>query len=74
MAPEASVVNAFVEVVEDIIGIACPKNQIRYDPSTRVLSFVGGGVLRGECKIRETEILDHLRGRLGEKSAPKAIL
>lgn len=73
-APEASVVSAFVEVVDDLLGISCQKTQVRYNPSTKTLSFLGNGVLRGECKTREAEILAHLKGRLGEKGAPKSIL
>ena len=74
IAPEASVVSAFVEVVNDLLGIDCPKNQIKYNPGTKTLSFLGSGVLRGECKLHELEIISHLKGRLGEKSAPRTIL
>lgn len=74
IAPEASVVNVFVEVVEDLLGTNCPKERVRYNPSTKTLSFSGAGVIRGECKVHEMEIITHLRGRLGDKSAPKFIL
>lgn len=73
VAPEASVVNAFVEVVDDLLGIHCPKSKIKYNPTTKTLSFSGAGILRGECKIHEPEIIAHLRGRLGDRGAPVAI-
>lgn len=73
IAPEASVVNAFVEVVDELLGISFPKSKIRYNPTTKTLSFSGAGILRGECKLHEPEIIAHLRGRLGDKGAPKAI-
>jgi hypothetical protein len=74
VAPESSVVGVFVDVVQDLLGVECQKGQVRYNPTTRVLSFLGGGVLRGECKTHEAEILAHLRGRLGDKNAPRHIL
>lgn len=73
IAPEASVINAFVEVVDDLLGISFPKNKIKYNPATKILTFSGSGLLRGECKLHEPEIIAHLRGRLGDKSAPKAL-
>ena len=74
VAPEASAVNAFVEVVDELLGVNCPKDRVRYNPNTKVLSFSGGGVLKGECKMREAEIIAHLRGRLGDKGSPRSIL
>lgn len=74
VAPEASVVNAFLEVVTDMWGVDLKRESVRYNPSSKTLSFVGKGPLHTEIRLREKEILDHLRGRLGEKGAPKKII
>ena len=74
VAPESSVINAFLEVVEDLLSIKVGKEKVRYSPSSRTLSLSGLGSLRSEIKMREAEILDHLRGRLGDKSAPRRVL
>ena len=74
VAPESSVVTAFLEVVDDLLSVKVVKEKVRYSPSSRTLSLLGLGSLRSEIKMREEEILVHLRGRLGEKSAPKRVL
>ena len=74
IAPEGTVINAFIEVVEDLFGIKCSRSQLSYNPATKTLSLQGVGVLRSELKLREQEILNHLKGRLGEKGAPRLIL
>lgn len=74
VAPEASVIDAFVEVVKDLLGFDLDKKKIRYTPSSKTLSVVGNGALRSELKMHEREILTHLTGRLGKKNAPLKIL
>lgn len=74
VAPESSVIEVFLEVVEDVLGIKVKKDIVKYVPGTKTLSILGAGSLRSEVKMREEEILTHLKGRLGEKSAPKKIL
>lgn len=73
-APEASVVAAFLEVVEDMFAVRMSAKKISYNPSTRLLSVHGLGALKSEIRMREKEVLAHLRGRLGEKSAPTRIV
>ncbi|OGG41464.1 hypothetical protein A2837_03065 [Candidatus Kaiserbacteria bacterium RIFCSPHIGHO2_01_FULL_46_22] len=74
VAPEGSVIDAFVEVVRDLFEFEVNRDKIRYNPTTKTLSIVGMGILRSEVKKREQEVFDHLRGRLGDKSAPKHII
>lgn len=73
-APQGSVVKEFVETVEDILGITIPAEQVRYSVGSKTLSVSVAGPLKSEIKLREAEILTHLRGRLGPQSAPKTIL
>lgn len=74
VAPEASVVSAFLEVVEDLFSVKLSREKVRYNPTSRTLSLRGLGALRSEVKIREGEILNHLRGRLGDKGSPKRVM
>lgn len=74
IAPEGSVIDAFIEVVEDLLSVKIKKSKVRYTPSSKTLSLVGPGALRSEIKLHEKEIIEHLKGRLGEKNAPRTIL
>lgn len=74
IAPERTVINAFLEVVDDLLSIKFSSDKLRYNPDTKTLSFVGAGLLKSEIKMHETEILAHLKGRLGERSVPRLIL
>ena len=74
IAPEASVIVAFIEVVDDVLSINIPKSNVRYNPDTKTLSVTRGGPLKSEIKLREAEIVNHLKARLGPKNAPKTIL
>ncbi len=73
-APQGSVITAFIEVVYDVLGITIKKEAIRYSTSSRTLVVQGGGPLKSEITLNKEEILTHLKGRLGEQSAPKEIL
>lgn len=74
VAPESSVVNAFLEVVNDLWGIELDSSSVSYNPSTKTLVIKGKAALRSEIKRREDEVLMHLKGRLGNKSSPKTII
>lgn len=73
-APEGVVIDAFVEVVEDLFSVQVPKERVSYKPYTKTLSVAISGALKSELKVREKEVLTHLKGRLGAQSAPKTIL
>lgn len=73
-APEGSVIDAFVEVVSDVVGVDVPKEGIRYNPHTKTITITGRAVLRSEIQKRKIEIITHLKGRLGAKNAPETIL
>lgn len=73
-APQGVIIDSFVEVTEDIIGIKIAKEQISYTVHTRTLSVRVSGPLKSEIKLRKKEILAHMKGRLGDQSAPIEIL
>lgn len=69
-APQGHVIEAFVEVVVDVLGITIKKEQVSYNTHTRVLFLKTGGAIKSEILLNKKEILNHLKGRLGEKNAP----
>lgn len=73
-APQGTVIESFCEVVEDVLCITIKKEKVKYSPSTKTVSLVIGGALKSEIQLHKKEILNHLKGRLGEKSAPTEIL
>jgi hypothetical protein len=73
-APQGVVVDAFIEVVEDVLSIKIPKERVRYTVGSKTLSVQVSGPLKTEIKLRQAEILTHVKGRLGAQSAPKEIL
>ena len=74
IAPQGSVITAFQEVVEDIFGLKIPKENISYSVHNKTISLRISGPLKTEIKLRKDEVIAHLKGRLGEKSAPTDIL
>lgn len=73
-APQGVVVDAFIEVVDDLFSVSVPKDRVVYKVHSKTLSVAVSGPLKSEIKMREKEILTHLRGRLGAQSAPKIII
>lgn len=73
IAPEKTVINAFIEVVDDLYGWKIKREFFSYSPHTKILSITTSGPIKTEITINKTEILEHLQGRLG-KSAPKDII
>lgn len=73
-APQGSVIKEFCEVVDELYSISIPKEKVTYNTYTRVLSLTVSGPLKTEVVLHKKEIITHLKGRLGEKSAPKEII
>lgn len=74
IAPEATVVNAFIEVVHDVLGVKLRKESVHYTPATHTLTVTASGVLKNEIALHTEELLTHMKGRVGVKAAPKTIL
>jgi len=70
-APQKTVVSAFCEVVEDVLGVTVDQKKVSYTPHNRTLTLSVGGPLKSEILLHKEEILTHLKGRLGEQGAPK---
>lgn len=73
-APQGVVVDSFVEVVNDLVGIEIPKERVKYTTHNKTLSLAVSGPLKTEILLHKEEILVHMKGRLGSGSVPKMIL
>ena len=73
-APEASVINQCIEVLNDVMGVVIDKKKFSYSVATKTLFISVSGPLKTEIMLQKKEIITHLKGRLGEKSAPIEIL
>lgn len=73
-APQKTVIKTFIEVVEDMFHITLKDDQCAYMVTSRTLTLHAGGPLKSEILLHKKEILTHLKGRLGEKSAPREIV
>ena len=73
-APQGVVIEAFIDVVRDLMSVEITKKQCRYTVATKTLGITLAGPLKTEILLRKGEILTHMKGRLGEKSAPKNIV
>ncbi len=73
-APQGVIIDCFIEVVDDVIGLKIAKQQISYTVHSRTLSVRVSGPLKSEIKLRKKEILAHMKGRLGDQGAPIEIV
>lgn len=73
-APQGVVTDCFREVVAELIKFDIPKQNVTYTVFSRTLSVRVQGPLKSEIQMRKKEILTHMKGRLGEQSAPKDII
>jgi hypothetical protein len=73
-APQGVVVDAFREVVQDVLNLDIPKEKITYTVRSRTLSVAVFGPRKSEIQLHKREIISHLKGRLGEQSAPLEII
>ena len=73
-APEKTVIDCFREVVEDVVGLSIPPQAVKYAVHSQTLSVNVRGVFKSEIQLHKKEILTHMKGRIGEKNAPKNII
>jgi len=74
IAPQGSVKKAFCEVVHDLYGYTVKEEQLAYAVHSRTLTLKMPSTLKTELLLKKKEIIAHLKGRLGEKSAPVTFL
>lgn len=74
VAPQGSIISAFQEVIVDLFNLDLKKEQVSYSVHNKTLTVKVSGPLKTEILLRKKEVLAHLKGRLGEKSAPREII
>lgn len=73
-APQGTVVREAEALILEIFGVALKESECLYAPQSRVLTFRVHGPLKSEIMMQKQKILQCLKQRLGEKSAPRDIL
>ncbi len=72
--PQASVEKECIAVIEELTGIVLRPHQVRYTVTSRTLTIKAPSILRSELSLHKTAILEVLKKRLGESTAPSAII
>ena len=73
-APQSTVINNFIELIEIELGYQIQKHQCRYSPQSKILSISVSGPVKTEILLQKELLLQQLQERVGEKSAPKQII
>ena len=73
-APQVIVIDCFCEVIEELLKYPISKEKVKYLVHTKTLKINAPGPLKSEIQLRKKEIIAHMKGRLGEQSAPCEIL
>lgn len=73
-APQGFVITTFCEVVEEVIQYPIKTSAVRYSVYKKTLFISAPGPIATEIKLHKTELLGHLRARLGDVSAPTEIV
>lgn len=73
-APQGTIVNTFIDVVYELLGVRIEKEHCTYTVSSKTLTTRLPGMIKSEIKIQKKEILKRMSEKLGAKSAPIEIL
>ncbi len=74
IAPQKTVIDTFIEVADDVLGVKMRSEWVRYTPGSKTLAIIAPGPVKSEIRLHKDELLAHMKGRLGEKNAPATIL
>lgn len=73
-APETTVIEVFVRIVQEVCGITIKEELVRYSVHTKTIGLGFAGPRKTEIALQQRHILVECRKVLGEKNAPKAIV
>lgn len=73
-APQKTVELEVIRLIGESYGINLREDQVTYTVNNRTVAFLVSSILRQELKKHHKDILDKLKARLGEKSAPHNII
>lgn len=72
-APQGSVENEAVVVIEKITGFLLKKEQVVYTVSTKTLSLQIPSILKSEIQFKREQILTELQKNLGKDNSPQVL-
>ncbi len=73
-APQGTVVQAFIEVIYDVLGVRVEKDQCTYTVSSKTLTVQVPGMIKSEIKLQKGTIMKKMAEKIGEKNIPQTIL
>jgi hypothetical protein len=73
-APQKTVELECIRVVGEFFNIKLKEEQVEYVVSTRVLFIKAPSLIKQELKLKNNQILEELKKRLGAKSSPQTLL
>lgn len=73
-APQGTVVNAFIEVIFEVLGIRIEKDNCTYSVASKTLSVRVPGMIKSEITLQKKLILQKMAEKIGQKNVPKEIL
>jgi len=73
-APERSVRVVVAEVISETLGFEVIETKMSYSLYSKIVTLKVPGPMRSEILLHKADILAHVKGRLGEQSAPCDIM
>lgn len=73
-APQQSVINACIEVIQDIYQYPLTKEQCVYHVASKTLTLHIKGPYKSEIILNKSCILDEVTKKVGKQNAPKNII
>jgi len=72
--PQKTVELESIRVIGEVVGVKLLEHQVGYTVSTRTLAIKAPGLLKQEVRMRNKDVLEELKKRLGVKNSPLQIL
>lgn len=73
-APQQSVINACIEVIQEIYQYPLTTDQCRYTVASKTLTLTIKGPYKSEILLNKTCILEEIEKRVGKQNTPQNIL
>ena len=73
-APQGTVLQAFIDVINDQFGISLKKEQCAYQVHSKTLVLSVSGPLKSEILLNKQHILHEIGKKIGSENTPKNIL
>jgi len=73
-APQKTVELEAIKVIGELTKLKLNEGQLKYTPSTRILSITASSMIKQEIKLKQENVLETLKQNLGPKNSPKSIV